>query len=105
MTKPPRFGPMVQPHWPDTSANDRAAPGTKRRDPRSTGGGFMSSHTMPADTKPMTAPRAGWRRHLWYGGLVLALAAMWGSSFLMVDTALRDFTPSAALAGRMAIAA
>lgn len=33
------------------------------------------------------------------------LAAMWGSSFLMVKIALRDFSPVEALTGRMAIAA
>lgn len=53
----------------------------------------------------MTAPRARWRRHLWHAGLVAMLALMWGSSFLMVDIALRDFSPAGALAGRMAVAA
>ncbi len=65
----------------------------------------MSSHAAQADTKPMTAPARGWRRHVWHAGLLVTLAVMWGSSFLMVKVALRDLTPSAALAGRMAIAA
>lgn len=65
----------------------------------------MSSHAMSAPEKPMTAPARGWRRHLWHAGLVLALALMWGSSFLMVDIALRDFSPVEALTGRMIIAA
>lgn len=65
----------------------------------------MSSHAMSAESKPMTAPRPGWRRHLWHAGLLVMLAMMWGSSFLMVKVALRDFTPVAALTGRMAIAA
>jgi drug/metabolite transporter (DMT)-like permease len=65
----------------------------------------MSSRTMPTEAKPMTAPARGWRRHLWHAGLVLALACMWGSSFLMVDIALRDFSPVEALTGRMAVAA
>jgi drug/metabolite transporter (DMT)-like permease len=65
----------------------------------------MSSQAMSADANPMTAPRPGWRRHLWHAGLLVTLALMWGSSFLMVDVALRDFSPVQALAGRMAVAA
>ena len=65
----------------------------------------MSSHAMSAESKPMTAPRPGWRRHLWHAGLLVMLAMMWGSSFLMVKVALRDFSPVEALTGRMAIAA
>ncbi len=65
----------------------------------------MSSHAISADAKPLTAPRPGWRRHLWHAGLLVALAMMWGSSFLMVKIALRDFSPVEALTGRMAIAA
>ncbi|MGE0667229.1 MAG: DMT family transporter [Sphingomonadales bacterium] len=65
----------------------------------------MSSHAAPIASEPMSAPRPGWRRHLWHAGLLVALASMWGSSFLMVDISLRDFTPVAALTGRMAVAA
>ncbi|MEN3974153.1 DMT family transporter [Emcibacter sp. SYSU 3D8] len=65
----------------------------------------MSSRAMPIESKPMSAPRPGWRRHLWHAGLLVALALMWGSSFLMVKISLRDFTPVEALAGRMLIAA
>jgi drug/metabolite transporter (DMT)-like permease len=65
----------------------------------------MSSDAMSAEAKPLTAPRPGWRRHLWHAGLLVALALMWGSSFLMVKVALRDFSPVEAMTGRMAIAA
>src|SRR5687768_2172958 len=65
----------------------------------------MSSHAVSAEAKPMTAPRPGWRRRLWHAGLLVTLALMWGSSFLMVKIALRDFSPVEALTGRMAVAA
>ncbi|MEN3950931.1 DMT family transporter [Iodidimonas sp. SYSU 1G8] len=67
----------------------------------------MTTEAATIDTfiksgKPQRRP---WRRHLWHAALLLGLASMWGSSFLMVDAALKDFTPLATTAGRLAIAA
>lgn len=53
----------------------------------------------------MDPPRSGWARRLWHAGLLVTLAVMWGSAFLMVDLSLRDFTPLESTVGRLVVAA
>ena len=66
----------------------------------------MATQDASIATLPVTGQRLhGWHKHLWHGGLLVVLAIMWGSSFLMVKLSLRDFSPMEATAGRMLVAA
>jgi drug/metabolite transporter (DMT)-like permease len=58
----------------------------------------MASNVMPP-------PHGGMRQGLAEWGLLLALVALWGSSFLLVRVSLDAFTPVAVTAGRLAIGA
>jgi drug/metabolite transporter (DMT)-like permease len=65
----------------------------------------MSSQASSIAAPGLESLPRRWRRRLWHAGLLILLALMWGSAFLMADVALRDFSPAAATAGRLVVAA
>jgi drug/metabolite transporter (DMT)-like permease len=68
---------------------------------------MTSLTTTPGDAQDhlMDPPKSGWARRAWHAGLLVTLALMWGSAFLMVDLSLRDFTPLESTVGRLIVAA